>query len=217
MSGRGRGGWAPGRVAVLLGAVLLGVAAGCAAGDPPPPPPPDPLAAGNALLADGQFDRAVQAYGDALPEVESPERLARLRLLRAVARLEGGRVDQAELALVELQAVARDPEALVWRRVAAILVAEYNRAAVLQDAVLRAGVELHSAEQRLSALEEQLAQLGEHSAEQATRLAALRRECDELGAQLAAASDEAEAQRKQIEALEAELAALKDIDMNRKP
>jgi chromosome segregation ATPase len=175
------------------------------------------LWAGDALFAEGRCGEAVAAYSAALEETTTRDATARLRLFRALARLECASTQSTEQAFGELRALERDYPTLVWGRLARLFIDELVREQALQQTLSRAEAELARLDEQIERLEQDVRTARADATDHKALLATLRSERRTLQDAYEQATEKATAAQRRVEQLEAELAALKRIDMAREP
>lgn len=201
--------------------LVLVALAGCRPSSPMPPAPgPDalpPTSRGDALFADGRCTAAIAAYSTALPNATAPDDVARLRLFRALARLDCRSTRSTRDAFIELRSVERDYPDRMWGRIARVFIDEVVREQALQQSLARSEAEAAQLTDRITTLERELLVSQTDVSEQKLALVSLRSERRKLQASLEQLTEQADAQRVRLKELEAELAGLKSIDMAREP
>jgi DNA repair exonuclease SbcCD ATPase subunit len=175
----------------------------------------DPLA--DELFAAGDYVGAIEAYGQEIDEATDVDQLARLRLLRALARLAEGDARGEREAITELRAIELGHGTRLWGRIARIYVLELTRRDALREAIMQAGADLRATEQELQLVEERLYAAEQVMEEQERGIGSLKDERKKLQRQIDALTEQAQAQSERITELQRELEALKQIDMKRKP
>ncbi len=170
---------------------------------------------GDALLADGRCTEAIVEYSRSLLTPLDADDAARIKLFRAVARLDCGASPSTQLAFEELRQLERDDTASVWASLARVFVDELVR----QDAVRKdvARLELANAQlaARVSALERELAETGATKDSLQGQLSVAREERRKVQTALDDATQAQQTLQRRVDELNEELAGLKRIDMER--
>lgn len=199
--------------------IVLGFALGCA---PPRPAVPEvrvpnapPWRLGDALLADGRCTEAISEYSGSLLEPLDANDEARIRLFRALARLDCGPSPSTQLAFEELRQLEREHAASVWSRLARLFVDELLRQEALRKDISRLEVGKAELSAQVMALQTELEETGATKDSIQGQLSVARDERRKVQAALDEAVIAKQALQLRVDELNEELAGLKKIDMER--
>lgn len=199
--------------------ILLGLALGCA---PPRPAVPEvrvpsapPWRLGDALLADGRCTEAISEYSRSLLEPLEANDEARIRLFRALARLDCGPSPSTQLAFEELRKLEREDAASVWSRLARLFVDELLRQEALRKDISRLEVAKVELSTRVTELQTELEETGATKDSLQGQLSVARDDRRKVQAALEEAITAKQALQQRVDELTEELAGLKKIDMER--
>lgn len=181
--------------------------------------PQEPSA--DALFAQERFAEAASRYAQELHErshesSRSASR-ARARFFRALALFAQDDPANKRRAESELRSLEHELSTTTWGVLARLFLKEMARGTVLREALLQAGVELHSLEQSLSQLNREHSEALTTQKEQEQALNSLREERLKLQVQLKEAQERVSDLTERVNELDEELSALKRIDMQRQP
>lgn len=177
----------------------------------------------DALFARERFAEAASRYAQEIQDAprshsgSGAASHARARFFRALALFAQDDPANKRRAESELRSLEHELGTTTWGVLARLFLKEMARGTVLREALLQAGVELHTLEQNLSQLNREHSEALTTQKEQEQALNSLREERLKLQVQLKEAQERVSDLTERVNELDEELSALKRIDMQRQP
>ncbi len=170
---------------------------------------------GDALFASGRCSEAILAYDSALEHLLDMSEEARVKLFRALARLDCAATGSTQQAFTELRDVERRFSSTVWGGLARVFVDDIIRQEALHQTVARLEAQSAALAEQVASYEQQLEAANTSKDSIQGQLAGAREERRKVQAALDEAIKAQALLETRVDELTRELADLKRIDMER--